>query len=38
MLKPGLYEQRQNDIGKAQVTVVLNLAKALCCEVEDLIE
>ena len=33
-----LYEQRQNDIGKAQVTVVLNLAKALGCEVEDLIE
>ena len=33
-----LYEQRQNDIGKAQVSVVLNLAKALGCEVEDLIE
>lgn len=33
-----LYEQRQNDISKAQVGVVLNLAKALGCEVEDLIE
>lgn len=33
-----LYEQRQNDISKAQVSVVLNLAKALGCEVEDLIE
>ncbi len=32
-----LYEQKQNDIGKAQVTVVINLAKALGCEVEDLI-
>ena len=33
-----LYEQRQNDISKAQVTVVISLAKALGCEVEDLIE
>ena len=33
-----LYEQRQNDISKAQVTVVIRLAKALGCEVEDLIE
>ena len=33
-----LYEQKQNDISKAQVTVVLNLAKALGCEVEDLID
>ena len=33
-----LYEQKQNDISKAQVTVVLNLAKALGCEAEDLIE
>ena len=32
-----LYEQKQNDISKAQVTVVLNLAKALGCEVEDLL-
>ena len=32
-----LYEQKQNDISRAQVTVVLNLAKALGCEVEDLI-
>ena len=33
-----LYEQKQNDISKAQVTVALNLAKALGCEVEDLID
>ena len=33
-----LYEQKRNDISKAQVTVVLNLAKALGCEVEDLID
>ena len=33
-----LYEQKQNDLGKAQVTVVLSLAKALGCEIEDLID
>ena len=33
-----LCEQKQNDISKAQVTVVINLAKALGCEVEDLID
>lgn len=33
-----LYEQKQNDISKAQVGVVLNLAKVLGCEVEDLID
>ena len=33
-----LYEQRQNDISKAQVNVVLSLAKALGCDVEDIIE
>ena len=33
-----LYEQKQNDINKAQVKVVLNLAKALGCQVEDLLE
>ena len=33
-----LYEQRQNDISKAQVNVVLSLAKALGCEIEDIIE
>ena len=33
-----LYEQRQNDISKAQVTVVIHLAKALGCEVEDLLD
>ena len=33
-----LYEQRQNDISKAQVNVVISLAKALGCRVEDLLE
>lgn len=33
-----LYEQRQNDINKAQVNVVVNLAKALGCDVEDILE
>lgn len=33
-----LYEQKQNDIGKAQVNVVVSLAKALGCELEDLME
>ena len=33
-----MYEQRQNDINKAQVNIVLNLAKALGCEIEDLLE
>ena len=33
-----LYEQRQNDIGKAQVNVVLSLARALGCDIEDLLE
>ena len=33
-----LYEQRQNDINKAQVSVVVSLARALGCQVEDLLE
>lgn len=33
-----LYEQKQNDISKAQVNVVIRLAKALGCDIEDLIE
>lgn len=33
-----LYEQRRNDISKAQVNVVVNLAKALGCQIEDLID
>lgn len=33
-----LYEQRKNDINKASVEVVINLAKALGCKVEDLTE
>lgn len=32
-----LYEQKQNDISKAQVNVVVSLARALGCSVEDLI-
>lgn len=32
-----LYEQRQNDISKAQVGQVVSLARALGCDVEDLI-
>lgn len=33
-----LYEQKQNDISKAQAGVVISLAKALGCEAEDLLE
>ena len=33
-----LYEQRQNNLSKARVEVVLSLAKALGCEIEDLID
>ena len=33
-----LYEQKQNDIGKAQVNIAINLAKALGCDVEDIID
>lgn len=33
-----LYEQRQNDISKTQVNVVISLANALGCRVEDLLE
>ena len=33
-----LYEQKQNDISKAQVKVVVSLARALGCDVEDLLK
>ena len=33
-----LYEQKQNGLSKAQAGVVISLAKALGCEVEDLID
>ena len=33
-----LYEQKQNDISKAQVGYVINLAKVLGCDVEDLMD
>ena len=33
-----LYEQRQNDISKAQATVVLSLARALGCNIEDILD
>ena len=32
------YEQGAKDINKAQVQRLLMFAKALCCDVEDLIE
>ena len=32
-----LYEQKQNDISKAQAGQVVSLARALGCDVEDLI-
>lgn len=33
-----LYEQKQNDLSKAQVNVVISLAKALGCSIEDIVE
>ena len=33
-----LYEQRQNDISKAQAAVVLSLARALGCNIEDILD
>ncbi len=33
-----LYEQKQNDLSKAQANVVISLSKALGCEPEDLID
>jgi len=33
-----LYEQRQNDINKASVATIVNLARVLACEVEDILE
>lgn len=33
-----LYEQKQNDISKAQVNIAINLAKALGCDIEDIID
>lgn len=33
-----LYEQKQNDISKAQVNVVVRLARTLGCDVEDLLQ
>ena len=32
------YEQRQKNINKAQTETLIRLSKALCCEVEDLVE
>ena len=32
------YEQERKDISKAQVAYLIMLAKALCCDVEDLVE
>ena len=33
-----LYEQKQNDINKAQASSLLSLAQALGCRIEDLFE
>jgi DNA-binding transcriptional regulator YiaG len=33
-----MYEQRRNDINKAQADTLHNLAKALGCKIEDLLE
>jgi hypothetical protein len=33
-----LYEQRQNDISKAQVSTPISLSKVLYCKIDDLIE
>ncbi len=33
-----LYEQKQNDISKAQAVTLLNLSRALGCHIEDLME
>lgn len=33
-----LYEQKQNDLSKAQVNVAIGLAKALGCSIEDIID
>ena len=33
-----MYEQRNKDINKAQLTTVRNLARALGCDIEKLVE
>jgi DNA-binding Xre family transcriptional regulator len=33
-----MYEQRNNDINKAQVDILLKLSKTLGCNIEDLLE
>lgn len=33
-----MYEQKNNDIDKDQVDVLLKLAKTLGCNIEDLLE
>ena len=33
-----MYEQRQNDINKAQIDIVYRLSKVLHCKIEDLME
>ena len=33
-----MYEQRQNDINKAQVDILLKITKALGCRLEDVLE
>lgn len=33
-----MYEQRNNDINKAQVDILFRLSKTLGCKIEDLLE
>lgn len=33
-----MYEQRHNDINKAQADILFKLSKTLCCNIEDLLE
>lgn len=33
-----MYEQRKNDINKAQIDILLKLSKTLGCNIEDLLE
>ena len=33
-----MYEQRQNNINKAQADILFRLSKALGCRIEDLLE
>lgn len=32
------YEQKTNDIDKAQVNILYKLTRVLCCDIEDILE